>query len=177
MRNTSKIKKLSSIMHVFCTSLMFLLPLGIIWIWVNFNNYALSLARPNLLIDPQYIQTYQIIMACTLQLLAASIMIYGIWHLRALFKLFHSGVFFTHKAIQHLNKFTLALFVSTLLKPIVLAILSVLLTWGNPPGKKSLVLEIGSSEIATIFVAGILLTIIWIMREGQQLENENKSFI
>ena len=177
MQNISKVKKLSVIMQFFCTALMLLLPLLIIWIWVDFKNYAHTLSRPNVLIDLQYIHTNQIIIAATLQLMSLAVLVYGLWHLRSLFKLFHNAVFFTREAINHLNKFTLALFISALLKPIVKMLLSVLLTWGNPPGQKALLVELGSSEISMIFISGILLTITWIMREGQQLEHENKSFV
>ena len=164
-------------MSVFCAGLIVILPLWMIWFWFNFSTYAPSLAKPNVLIDMQYIQPSQIILAGGVHLMALSVLLYGIWHLRALFRLFRTGVYFTVNATSHLYSFTLALFVSVLLKPITTAVLSVVLTWGNPPGKKSLVLELGSSEISTILIASVLLTVTWIMREGQQLADENASFV
>jgi len=164
-------------MSAFCSVLMIVLPLWVIWFWFNFQNYAPSLSRPNVLIDMQYIQTHQILLATCLQLLALSVLLYGIWRLRLLFKLFSVGEYFTTRTTKHLHGFTLTLLISALLKPVISALLSVLLTWGNPPGKKALLIEVGSSEISIILIVGVLLSVTWVMREGQQLADENASFI
>jgi len=177
MHSHTKIKKLSTAMSAFCSLIMIALPLWVIGFWYNFQYFAPELSRPNVLIDMQYIQPQQIVLAACIHLMTLSVLLYGIWRLRLLFKWFSLGEYFTTRTTNHLHSFTLALLISGLLKPIISAVLSVVLTWGNPPGQKALLLEFSSSEISMILIVGVLLSVTWVMREGQQLADENASFI
>lgn len=179
MQNISKIQTLSQVMSYFCTLLIVALPCWTIWFWLNIDQFvaALSSARPNVLIDMQYIQTYQLALVMFISLSAVGLMMFGLWHLQRLFALFRTGTFFTSRAVSHLHVFTMVLFISAFMKPVVTALISLILTIGNPPGQKSLVLEFGSSDVSSIFIAGTLMVITWIMKEGQRLATENAEFV
>ena len=179
MNNISKIKKISATMMVCCSTILLVIPLWIVWFWATFEHRAsgLSFMRPNVLIDMQYIGVSQLMLGAAVHAIMFSVLLFGIWHLRLLFQSFKNGVFFTREAVRHLHIFTMTLFIGALLKPVSSALLSVILTIGNPPGQKSLVIEFGSHELATIFIAGTLMAITWIMREGQVLAAENAEFV
>lgn len=179
MNNVSKIKRLSAAMQLFCSLLITALPIWLIWFWYNYeqNLSALSIANPNVLLDSQYIHIYQPILAAAISALFMLLPLWGLWHLRRLFKLFRSGVFFTEKSVRHMHIFALTIFISALLKPISSALLSVVLTLENPPGQKALAISFGSNEISQIFMAGVLIAVTWILREGQRIASENAEFI
>ncbi len=179
MNKPSKIYQLSSTMSRFCLLLMIIIPSYISWFWFTFEQHThdLSIARPSVLIDMQFIQTYQLVIAWIYSLLVAGVLIYGLFKLRKLFQLFLTGTFFSDEAANHLHIFGLMLFVTALLKPLTSAVLSLLLTMGNPVGEMSLIVEFGSTELFTIFIAGTFMAITWILREGNRLAKENAEFV
>jgi len=179
MNNANKVRRLSSIMTRCCEICIIVLPLSVIWFWLNIdqNISSLSIAKPTVLLDMQYIQSYQIILGWLISMTTTIVLLYGLWHIRLLFKHFNTGIFFSQEVARHLYIFSLTLFVSALLKPISTALLSLLLTMGNPYGEKSLVIEFGAYEVSLLFIAGTLMVITWILKEGQKLVTENKEFI
>lgn len=166
-------------MEHFCLLLMIALPLWVVWFWSNAGQYLsqLSFARASILLDMQYIQPYQLVLAGGLSMLTMLVLVFGISHLRRLFILFRNGEFFSESSARHLHIFGMTLFISALLKPVLSAALSVILTMGNPPGQKTLCIEFGSREISMVFIAGTILAITWILREGQKLATENAEFV
>lgn len=179
MENAIKTQRLSKIMTRICELAIIILPLSIIWFWLNIgqNLSELSIAKTTVLLDMQYIQNYQVFLGFTLSILTTLPLLYGLWHLRLLFQLFQKHVFFSDDATRHLYIFSMMLFISSLLVPIRSALMSLLLTSGNPIGKKMLVVEFGNNEFALIFIAATLLAITWVLKEGQRLAAENKEFI
>ena len=179
MKVHPKIHKLSGLMSHFCTLLMLIIPASVIWFWINADSQLarLSWAHSDILLDPQYIQSYQIILAAAVNLSIALLIVFGLWNLKKMFTLFRSGVLFELEPAHHLHVFAWVLLASALLKPISTALTSVLLTLGNPPGQASVVVEFGSHELSNILIAGTLLAITWILREGHKLAAENASFV
>ena len=179
MNSPSKIQRLSTTMSLCCTLIMVVIPMYITWFWFTFEQHThdLTIARPSVLIDMQYIKSYQLLIAWVYSLLVAGILVYGLSRLRKLFQLFRGGVFFSDEAAGYLHKFGIALFATALFKPVTSSVLSLLLTMGNPEGEKSLVVEFGSTELFTIFIAGTFMAITWILREGNRLAKENAEFV
>jgi hypothetical protein len=69
------------------------------------------------------------------------------------------------------------LLLSAVLKVLQTAVLSIILTWNNPPGKKALVVGVGSPEISMLLIAGTIFVVSWILKEGQRLAIENAEFV
>lgn len=61
-----------------------------------------------------------------------------------------------------------------ILIPIRQALLSLLLTWHNGPGKRVLVAHFDNNNITIILIAFIVILISWIMAEGYKLQQEQK---
>lgn len=179
MNKLSKIQRLSAAMAIFCLVLLIALPICMALFWLNFdkNISGLPAAQPSIFLSEQYIQAYQVVLAAAISMVALLVPLYGIWHLRKLFGLFRTGIFFSENAVRHMYVFGLTLFIGALLKPLLGAVLSVVLTIENPPGLKSLAIQFGSNELFQILMAGTLTAITWILREGQKLAAENAEFI
>ena len=61
--------------------------------------------------------------------------------------------------------------------PIIGGLLSVVLTMGNPPGERALVLSFSSNELALLFLGGCLLVISWVMAESSRLADDNAQIV
>ena len=178
MNNTIKIYRVSIAMQWFCLAVLVLLPISLVWGWLNFEEYAPRLAAERgYLLDMDYIGPLQLVLGLICSFIPVAILLYGVWRLRLLFGLYRRHIFFSVDNIRHLYIFSLTLFVSALSAPLVDAVLSVVLTFANPPGQKALSLHFGSAEVSTLFIAGALMTISWIMREAHGLAKENAEFV
>jgi DUF2975 family protein len=104
-------------------------------------------------------------------------LVWGLMQARRCFLEFTEGRFFTLEVIHGLRGFAVAVFASALLKPVVGAALSVLLSWGAGPGKKALVLSLGSDTLLSLLFAGTIAIIAWVMTEALAVADENAQFI
>lgn len=124
-----------------------------------------------------YISQTQLLLASIISFVPVLVLMYGIWRLAGLFGLYRKGVFFTQDNSLNLYVFSMALLFTGVAKIIVEALLSVVLTWGNPPGMKALSIQFGSGEFSILFIAGVLMSVAWIMREAHRLAEENAEFV
>lgn len=179
MPNRNRIKTLSQFMVVVCTVLMVALPTWIVWYWASFGDYApaLQAQRPEILISMDYISGAQLLLAAVVSLTASTLFVYALWQLRKLFGLFIQGVVFSEESTRALNLLGIALLASVILKPITTAVLSIVLTWGNPPGQRSVTVSLGSNELMLLLFATTFLVITWAFREGQRLSQESAEFV
>jgi hypothetical protein len=179
MPNTHRIKALSRLMVAIFSIVMVSVPAWLMWYWANFADYvpALQAQRPEILISMDYISGSQLLLAGLISLAASMLVVYALWQLRKLFVLFQQGVVFSAQTTRALNLFGIALLASVILKPITTAILSVVLTWGNPSGQRSVTVSLGSNELMLLLFAATFLAITWVFREGQRLSQENAEFV
>jgi hypothetical protein len=105
------------------------------------------------------------------------VMIWGLWHVRALFRDFSHGRVFTGTAARHLQLFGISVLVQGLLGPLVAAALGVALSLGNPPGQRFLVLTLSSNDYFAVIVGGVLVAVAAVMREAARIADENASFV
>ena len=178
MTNVSQIQRLSYAMQQLCVIAIVTIPLLIAWIWLNFEQFADAIARQNnLMLQLEHIGPLSLALGFLCTMIPASVIIYGLLRLRALFLLYRSNIFFTDANARHLRAFSAALFVNALLTPITGTLLSIVLTMSNPPGQRSLSLAVGSHQIVTAFIAATFMIIAAIMVEGRKLADENAEII
>lgn len=178
MSNIRKIQLVSSVMMTFCLIAMIAIPLLSLWVWLDFNSFASSVAaNSKLFLRPETITMSQRVLAFITHILPVLVLLLGINYLRHLFGLYRQAIFFSADNTRCWYRFAVLLFLSTLIQPIKHALLSIILTWNNPPGQKALSVSFGSAELSALFVSGILLLVAWVMREGHRLARENAEFV
>lgn len=178
MQNRQKIQWVSHVVRGFCGFLILLIPLLLAWLWANPGDWLSGAARQQgIPVAAGSLTTGVLILGFLCSLLPAAAVIYGLYRLWQLFSLYTRGEFFSHHNIAALLGFARALFVSALLTPLATALLSVILTWHNPPGQRALVVHLGSGQVGVLLVAGIMLVIAWIMREALALAEDNAGII
>jgi hypothetical protein len=104
-------------------------------------------------------------------------LIYGLLQARRCFDASAAGGFFTAEPARGLRSFAIAIVVSTALKPIAGALLSVLLSWSSQPGRKTLILSVSSDTLLALIFAGLIAVIAWVMTQASALADENAQFV
>lgn len=105
------------------------------------------------------------------------IMLYGLFAVRSLFREFALGRIFTMNAARYLQTFGATILAQAPLSPLTSAALSAVLTFGNPPGQRSIVIAFSSHDYFALIVGGALFAIATVMREAARLADENASFV
>ncbi|MGJ5178847.1 DUF2975 domain-containing protein [Bradyrhizobium oligotrophicum] len=104
-------------------------------------------------------------------------LIYGLLSGRRCFDAFAAGRIFSRDSIRQLQAFAIAVAASALLKPLAGAALSVLLSFHNPAGAKTLALSLGSDTLIALIFAGTVAVIAWVMTEAIEIADENEQFV
>lgn len=110
-------------------------------------------------------------------LLPVALGLYALWQLWALFAEYAAGRVFGHAALQRLRRFAWALLGAALLAPLVRAAMSVVLTLGNPPGQRHLVIGLSWNDYLAVLLAAVLIAIATVMAEAVRVAEENDGFV
>jgi hypothetical protein len=102
---------------------------------------------------------------------------WALWSLRRLFLLYAKGSVFSSDALAALNHVAVALFASVIAEFVMQAPISLVLTWANGPHHREISLGFGSNDVATLFMAGVVLVIARVMGEAQRVADENAKFV
>ncbi|MDC7786752.1 DUF2975 domain-containing protein [Rhodoplanes sp. TEM] len=105
------------------------------------------------------------------------VMVWGLWHVRALFRDFAIGRVFTADAAERLRRFGLSVLLQGPLGPLTATALALALSLGNPPGQRYLVLTVSINDYVALIVGGVLVAIAAVMREATRLADENAAFV
>ena len=177
-RKLARIRRISRIMKALCGLAMVTIPCGLAVLWASFDLW--------IAIDPQVfpfgplpdpMPTSSLVAGFVISTLSAGITLFALARLRRLFGLYATGVIFGVENGRCLRHFALAVICQALLHPFTVALLSVALTWSNPPGQRMLTLEFGSTQLGVIFVGAVFLVIAWIMELGRELAEEQAQIV
>ena len=173
-----RIRRVSRAMMHICTASFVLIPAVLALAWANFD-LILRHAPPvaGLRLPAGGPGALSLVLGFLVSLVASGILLFGLWRLRRLFHLYSDGRIFTAENAHCLRSFAWALVVFAVTKPLFGALLSVVVTWRNPPGQRALALSFGSNEFGVAFVGVLLLVIAWIMREGCRLAEDNAQIV
>ncbi|MDE2501108.1 MAG: DUF2975 domain-containing protein [Alphaproteobacteria bacterium] len=103
--------------------------------------------------------------------------LWALWSLRQLFLKYGKGDVFSAAALRYLNNVAVALFASVVVGFAMQAPISFLLTWSLGPGHRNISLSFGSADVATLFMAGVVLVIARVMVEARRVADENAKFV
>jgi hypothetical protein len=105
------------------------------------------------------------------------VMIWGLWHVRALFRDFAQGRVFTGTAARHLQRFGVSVLLQGPLGPLTATALGLALSLGNPPGQRYLVLTLSINDYFALIIGGVLVAVAAAMREAARLAEDNAGFV
>lgn len=173
-----RIQRVSRLMRTVCTSTIVAIPLVLAATWTNFEALApIFQSLGGIPYQPANLTWVNLLSGFVVSLLLAGVVLYGLHRLRRLFDLYARGHVFTSENAGCLRGFALSVILYAALSPPVGALLSVILTIGNPPGQRMLMVTLTSTELALIFLGAVLLVISWVMNESARLADDNAKII
>lgn len=101
----------------------------------------------------------------------------GLLNLRALFKNYSSGDYFSSHSSAYMEKAGRAVMLWVLLNFLSEPLLSLWITMREPVGQRFLSLSFQPSEVISVFIALCVMLIARILRRAAEINEENKSFV
>ncbi len=96
------------------------------------------------------------------------------WSLARLMGLYGAGRVFTRETVRCFVLVGRFLLLGTLAHIPARPMLSVALTWSNPPGQKALALTFGSADLMGLVAGGVVLLMARVMEEGRALDEDRR---
>jgi len=164
-------RRLRCLFHFF----IFLLPLLTIFYWFNVER-ALTLEINPFFIPQENItlNTLSYGLGLTISLIPTFIGMIMCYFLCHLFKNYENGSVFTEINASYYKKLGQTLFIFSLVQLSLPALMSLALTFQNPPGSRLLMLTIGTSQILPFIISFVVSGIAYVMKEAHRLDNEQK---
>jgi len=110
-------------------------------------------------------------------MLPGACVMWGLWHVARLFAGFRQLQFFSSGNVRHFRLFAVAVLLTGFVRPAASALMSLVTTLDNPAAHRFVALTAGDSELTAIFLGLFLVTIAWVMEQGQRLAEENEQFV
>ena len=172
-----RIRHLSRLMAIGCLFTSVLLVVAMLFYWAMTPPRTLlgQAGIPNA--SATEIDIFVRLLAFGISMVPLGTLIYGLLSARRCFDAFATGQIFSREPIGRLKAFSIAVAASAILKPVAGAALSVLLSFSNVAGAKTLALNIGSETLIALIFAGTVAVIAWVMTEALEIADEHKQFV
>ena len=176
MSELSRIRKVSAVMKGVCTLLMVAIPVVTAAFWAFTPTETIREFR-ELSYAVTALPPLFRLMAFLATMIPGGIAIYGLLALRRLFDAYRAGAIFAPGNAVHLRTFAVSVVASVLAKFVTAPVLSVVLSWHNPPGTRALAITLNSDDLGALFVGFLFLVVAWIMAEAQRLAEDNAQIV
>lgn len=106
-----------------------------------------------------------------------AVILFALWRLWQLFgEYLHSRVF-SARALASLRGFARWTLVAGFWSPVYRAVLSVIVTWNNGPGRRELTINLSSDDYLMLLMGVSLLAISSVMAEAARIAEDNEGFV
>ena len=173
-----RIRRLSALLAAACLALIVGLAVAVLLAWALAD---VSVLASQAHLNPADIQAapqwWQRLLGAAITGVPVALLSVGLWQARRCFLGFQRGQVFTAQAVQYLRRFAAWVMGSAVAAIVAAPLLSVLLTLGNAPGKRQLVVGVGSDFPLTLLFAAIVWLMAAVIDQGQALADENAAFV
>jgi hypothetical protein len=101
----------------------------------------------------------------------------ALWRLWQLFGEYLHSRIFSARALTSLRGFARWTLAAAFWSPVYRAVLSVIVTWNNGPGKRQLTLNLSSDDYLMLLMGVSLLAIVSVMVEAARIAEDNEGFV
>ena len=177
----SKIQKQSRRARIFFQSLFVLTPIAVCYYWLTVETSYDFLTSFGVIQVSHNIDSYtQLPLTLTTRILATivslflcSIIMYALKVLINLFRSYERNEIFSLDNVMSYQKLGYSLFYWVGASVVYGALMSVILSFNNPPGDRMLAIGFVGVDFLTLVLGFIILIISWVMKEGYILADEN----
>jgi len=172
------VEKMSKLLCWLLLVPMLFIPVMWIYFFLRIENFKM-IAQSNVSYAIQWntVEYWQLYLVCSISVIPAAVLLWGLLNLRSAFNAFSNGMIFATSNIISIKRFALALLLSAILSTISSAIASVLLSQNHPAGEKLLSIQFSSNEISTFLIGTVFWLIAKILIRAYMLEQENQQFV
>lgn len=165
--------------------LICLLPLGVIYYWMTAQTEMDFISRFGIVSVTHEISAYTAlpltietrVFAIIASFLPVGVLLYGMSVLVKLFRRYETGDIFSVDTANYYRRLGFAFFFWVIANLVFGGLISVILSFNNPPGERILSLSLGSVDIVTVLCGFMILTVGWVMREAQLIAEEHQHTI
>jgi len=100
-----------------------------------------------------------------------------LWQLWSLFGEYLRGAVFSPRALACLRRFGALLLALSVAQPLSQTLMSVAVSWDNPPGQRVVMLTLSSNDYALVLGALVFMAIARVMTEAARVAEENEGFV
>ncbi|WP_417783132.1 DUF2975 domain-containing protein [Terasakiella pusilla] len=181
----TKIQKTSRLVRKALQTVIILLPVFVCYYWLTLNT-STDILNLTQLIDldmdisaltqaPLTFETRLLALLASLGL--SAILLYALVLLVRLFKNYEQQEIFNFENALLYTKLARSIFYWVVGNFIYTGVLSVILSFNNPPGERVLQLTFTGVDIMTLFLGVVVLVISWVMKEGYEISQEHSHTI
>ncbi len=176
--NQDRIARRASLLTHLATALLILIPLGVAILLANGGVTAQSVqAHYQISVMPNDPGTGPLLVWCAVEGMKLAVLLWIIWQVRAWLSACAMGAVFTSGTARLVQRIGAALLGLAALHIVGYSVVTVALTWHNPPGQRALAIGFGSTEIILVLAAGLVTLFGWIQAEAARISLENESFV
>lgn len=176
MDELKRIRRVSAVMKGVCTAGIAAIPIAVSVFWALVTPEALR-AYPGVNYDIAALPPATRMLAFLLTMIPGLISLYGLLALRRLFDAYRRGALFAAGNALCLRTFAFSIVVATVAKMLMIPVMSVVLSWHNPPGNRALSIAINSDDLGALFAGFLFLVVAWIMAEAQRIAEDNAQIV
>lgn len=169
-----RIQRVSRRFRILFVVLIFCAPILDLLYWMLFNYLpeGLLVGLPTL---PQgSLSSWSLFLGFTVSLIPLTVALYAMAILAKLFGLYEQAVIFSRDNVLLFRRLGYALIAWVVASMLFTTLISMVLSFGNPPGQRLVVAEFSVSEFTMLIMAFIVLLISWVMDEGRKLQDEQR---
>jgi hypothetical protein len=143
--------------------------------WLQDLSWPASMELMTLLqVDFTDATRWRLLGVTAMQMAMAGGVLWQLWHL---FGRYRQGDVFGPLALLHVRRLGWSMVALAVAQPVLRALMSVAISWGNPPGKRMLQLTVGSNDYALLLLALVLVALARVMNEAARVADENEGFV
>ena len=174
MDHQQRIQRLSHTLRLALTSILLLIPILSIVYWWNLNHLPDSLVGQLPVSPSQALSGLDRFLGFLASLIPIGVKMAGLYMLIKLFRLYENLEIFSNRNVICFRNLGRILIFWVIAQLIYIPLISIVVTYQNPPGERSIAVSLGSADLTALIIGVTLLVISWVMDEGRKLEEEQR---
>ena len=170
--NMYRIQHSSSKFRMLLSNLIILVPVATLLYWLFFNSLPVGFKSELPVAVKSELPPITLLLGLLVSLIPLSPALYGAVSLRRLFGLYEKGIVFSEQNVNCFRHIGYALLFSVAANFVFTFLISIVLSFANPPGERLMVARFGSSDIGTLLIGAVVLLVSWVMKEAVAIEDE-----
>ena len=147
------------------------------WMWASPDHVLDALPKLAGVLQVDRVTLQAQVLGALWTFVPVGVIVLGLRRLWQLFSEYREARLFSARALASLRGFARCVVATAVLGPIHGAVLSVILTWVNGPGRRELTLQVSSDDYTLLLLGAVLLAISSVMTEAARVAEDNAGFV